>query len=253
LPLCELFESGRINELWIAAGAGERNIYENQSRLQKYDSALNPLVGQFNTCTNGCYVDPLKRVNCKVSVRMQEINKWRGPGCGTHAAGHMIENLRYSIPYLSRTNRFLNFELNGLPLNSRSQYDCPYDSSSCFAFPRPDTITQGIDGGVPPFSLAWGSGCGNVHFPANATFQYDYGNATPALSSCDDYGQGHGPGGADRTAPYTAALVQALDRQFGDCGGGWVTYWGQSFPGPGNSARDSDGRPMKNWWPFLFY
>jgi len=27
----------------------------------------------------------------------------------------------------------------------------------------------------------------------------------------------------------------------------------QSFPGYGNVAKDVDGGPMKNWWPFLFY
>ena len=38
-----------------------------------------------------------------------------------------------------------------------------------------------------------------------------------------------------------------------DCGGGWQVYWRQSFPGLGNQAIGADGRPMKNWWPFLFY
>ncbi len=256
LSMCELFETGRINELWISARAGERNIFENQSRLQRYDAAMNPLAGQFNSCTNGCFYDPQKRVNCKVSVRMQEINRWRGPGCGTHAAGHAFENLRKSVPYLTRANRFLNFEIADFPLTSRSQYGCDYSSSamaSCFAFPQPGTITQGTDGKIPAFSLAWGSGCGNVHFAPNSAFQYNYNSSTPALNSCDDYGQGNGTGGNDRTTTYTAALVQGLEQKFGDCGGGWVTYWGQSFPGPGNTARDENGQPMKNWWPFLFY
>jgi hypothetical protein len=250
--LCELFESGRINELWIAAGSGVRNIYENQSRLQKYDNNLRPLAGQFNTCTNGCFFDPKKRVNCKVSVRMQEISKWRGPGCGTHAAGHAFENLRSSLPYLAvNAQRFLNLDIAGLPLASRSQYDCDYTSSSCFAFPMPGTMTQGTDGKIPPFSVPWGGGCGNVHFAPNSAFQYDYNSKTPALNSCDDYGQG--AGGQDKTAVYTADLVRVLDQKVNDCGGGWVTYWGQSFPGPGNRSRDDRGLPMKNWWPFLFY
>jgi hypothetical protein len=25
------------------------------------------------------------------------------------------------------------------------------------------------------------------------------------------------------------------------------------MPGLDNTALDDDGRPMKNWWPFLFY
>jgi hypothetical protein len=38
-----------------------------------------------------------------------------------------------------------------------------------------------------------------------------------------------------------------------DCMGRWVVYWRQNMPGLGNTALDDDGRPMKNWWPFLFY
>jgi len=25
------------------------------------------------------------------------------------------------------------------------------------------------------------------------------------------------------------------------------------MPGLDNPCRDDDGRPMKNWWPFLYY
>ena len=38
-----------------------------------------------------------------------------------------------------------------------------------------------------------------------------------------------------------------------DCMGRWVIYWRQNMPGVGNHAKDDEGRPMKNWWPFLFY
>ena len=38
-----------------------------------------------------------------------------------------------------------------------------------------------------------------------------------------------------------------------DCGGGWMVYMGQSMPGLGNQAKSVDGKPMLNWWPFLFY
>jgi hypothetical protein len=38
-----------------------------------------------------------------------------------------------------------------------------------------------------------------------------------------------------------------------DCMGRWVVYWRQNMPGLDNTALDDDGRPMKNWWPFLFY
>jgi hypothetical protein len=38
-----------------------------------------------------------------------------------------------------------------------------------------------------------------------------------------------------------------------DCMGPWLVYWRQNMPGLDNRQKDADGRPMKNWWPFLFY
>ena len=38
-----------------------------------------------------------------------------------------------------------------------------------------------------------------------------------------------------------------------DCMGPWLVYWFQSMPGLNNRCIDADGKPMKNWWPFLFY
>jgi hypothetical protein len=35
--------------------------------------------------------------------------------------------------------------------------------------------------------------------------------------------------------------------------GPWVVYWRQNMPGLGNKCVDDSGKPMKNWWPFLFY
>ena len=75
----------------------------------------------------------------------------------------------------------------------------------------------------------------------------------PALSSCDGYARGEGPDGTDLQNGYDWSTVEALDARHGDCGGGWVVYWGQSWPGRGNAAIDAAGGAMKNWWPFLFY
>ena len=32
-----------------------------------------------------------------------------------------------------------------------------------------------------------------------------------------------------------------------------LIYWRQNFPGLDNRQKDELGKPMKNWWPFLFY
>ncbi len=128
LTMCELFERGIIHELWIAAEAGVRAVYENQSRMQRYDANLNKIAGSFQECTNGCYNDPQNRVNCSVSVRMQELNKGRGPGCFTHAAGHALENMRDAIPYIrDNGNRFFYFGMRqryGLPYDRLYDFDC---------------------------------------------------------------------------------------------------------------------------------
>lgn len=255
LPMCELFERGLVNELWIAAG--DRNIFENQSRLQNYDEDLEPIAGSFNPCTNGCYYDPLSRVNCKVTVRMQEIGKFRGVGCATHSAGHAFENMLNSNPYLeTNATRFFNFDLSGrYGLPAQDQYACPYDGAgNCVDYPSPGTLASGEAWGGEAFLFEdWGEGCGNVHFPPNARFQYDYENQSPALSSCEGYGLSGESDGQDSRSAYTKAKVDAYESIHGDCGGGWQIYLGQSMPGYRNAATAADGKPMLNWWPFLFY
>jgi hypothetical protein len=52
---------------------------------------------------------------------------------------------------------------------------------------------------------------------------------------------------------YSYATIAAEDAAFPGCGGGWQEYWRQSMPGYGNTAVRSDGAPMGNWWPMLFY
>lgn len=255
LTMCELFERGIINELWIAA-EGNRNIYENQSRLQVYGEDLEPVSGEFDGCTNGCFHDPLSRVDCSVTVRMQEINKSRGVGCGTHAAGHALEHLRFTIPYLrDNATRFFGFDLDTRHgLSEDSLYACPYDAGDCVDFPSPGTMVSSTLWPGDAFSIDdWGAGCGNIHFAPNSRGHYDYYSDLPALSSCDGYMRGEGRGGADLTNVHAWSTVEELDALHGDCGGGWVVYWGQSWPGLGNAAIDVSGGPMRNWWPFVFY
>ena len=255
LTMCELFEKGLVNELWISAGTS-RNIYENQSHLQMYDANLSPVAGSFNNNTNGFFYDPAKRVNCKVSVRMQEINTTRGEGCGTHAAGHAQERLRESIPYMrANANRFYGEDLDtryGLAKNSL--YYCDYTSGSCVDRPSANRMTSKERWAFTPFDVTnWGAGCGNTHFPPNARHHYDYASAAPALSTCEGYGLGLGAGGADVTTSYSSARASAYEAMHSDCGGGWMIYMGQSMPGLGNQAKTVTGQPMLNWWPFLYY
>jgi hypothetical protein len=261
LSLCTLFERGIIHELWIAAEAGVRAVYENQSRMQRYDENLDKIPNSFQECTNGCYNDPGNRVNCKVSARMQEVNKGRGVGCFSHAAGHALENMGDAIPYL-RTN-MSRFFYQGM----RERYGLPYDrlyDVDCFlgqapaqrkcTFPSPTTLQYTATMGQSFTFDAFGQGCGDVHHKPNI-----YGSGVVAAHACEHYGLRDGENGRDQTSLYSVSgsladqKMAEYDRQFPDCDGGWNTYLRQSWPGLGNRAFAEDGAPMKNWWPFLFY
>ncbi|TMQ05823.1 MAG: hypothetical protein E6J90_47900 [Deltaproteobacteria bacterium] len=262
LTLCELFEHGIINEVWIAAPRFNGNplgVYESKARVQVYDSNSNPLMGQFDNCAaNGCY-DPGIAGKCKVSVRFMELATDRGPGCGTHATGHGLEGLRSAIPsYRTNSARFFNFDLiRRYGLSIDTPYDqCNYSSSACWAYPNDHTLQRSAEGGatVPFFSFErWGEGCGNVHFPPNAPGQYAYSDTTPVLNTCENYGQHNGAGGQDLQSEYSKSLVDAYESSYGDCGGGWQIYMRQSMPGYGNGGTGDEGTPMKSWWPYLYY
>jgi len=226
------------------------------TRKVSFVNALKPIVGDFNECTNGCFNDPGHQVTCKVSTRMLEINKQRGPGCGTHAAGHAQESLNLSIPYLDvNAARFFRFDLDTrYGFSNPDLYACSYDPGLCLDFLDPDhVVSKELWPGTSFDATGWGAGCGNVHFAANSRAQYDYYSDTPASSSCESYGLGNGPGGTDSITTYTNAKANGYDAQHPDCGGGWMVYMGQSMPGLDNHAKAVDGQPMLNWWPFLFY
>jgi hypothetical protein len=101
------------------------------------------------------------------------------------------------------------------------------------------------------------AGCGNVHFPANATTQYTTAGDVEVTTSCENYGLHNGAGGKDMTTRYSDKIINALykgNREVAtDCGGTQPTYLYASMPGLGNVAKHTDGTPMKNWWVYYFY
>lgn len=261
LTVCEMFEQGFVNEVWVAEPpADENKLYEFLARAQVYDQNLQKIAGRFDDCAgNGCI--PRNQVSCGVTVRLNELNLDRGPGCATHAQGHGIEGLikRNAIPYLTtNARRFFNFDLDdryGTPF--ADFYRCSYDTTPCIDYVTPTHLTNGP--GLPAFDIAeFGDGCGNVHFAPHSRFQYDYERQSAGVSaeaSCEHYGLGDGAGGQDaRTlVSYDTYRAYNEDPAYSDCGGGWSIYMRQNFPGFENVARDTQGGPMKNWWPFLFY
>jgi hypothetical protein len=94
---------------------------------------------------------------------------------------------------------------------------------------------------------------GNVHFPPNGRSHYDLANDQPVLSTIEDWRIGSGPNGQDLVKPFTNAAFRKYERLAPDCMGQWLIYWRQNIPGLDNRQKDAAGKPMKNWWPFLFY
>jgi hypothetical protein len=260
LTVCELFEQGLINEAWVAERSDDpAKLYEILARGQEYNADFSKKAGEFDNCSgNGC----VNGFECGVSVRLGEINLDRGPGCATHAYGHGIESQvkRNQIPYFTRNaTRFFNFGLDdsyGTPFGDF--YMCPYDTTQCVQYPTPTRATNGSASNQSFNIEGYGIGCGNVHFAPHSRGHYDFENSSAgvtAAATCEGYGLGAGPNGADVTTDIDYDVYRSYnqDSALNDCGGGWQTYMRQSFPGYQNQAKDMDGQPMKNWWPFLFY
>jgi hypothetical protein len=94
---------------------------------------------------------------------------------------------------------------------------------------------------------------GNVHSPPNARRQYDQDNTAPVMSTIEGWRLRAGADGKDVAKPWTTAVLDPYRNDYTDCMGAWLVYWRQNFPGLDNRALDDAGKPMKNWWPFLFY
>ena len=73
------------------------------------------------------------------------------------------------------------------------------------------------------------------------------------MSTIEDWRVGSGDGGKDLAMAWTNERFAQYRESAPDCMGPWLIYWRQNFPGLDNRQKDEAGRPMKNWWPFLFY
>jgi len=258
LGLCELVNRGMINELWLVGSADvpDVNGAEVLELKQMYDSAGHKIPGAFNPCAgNGCFDSGIP--NCGRSFRIGWVNYNRGPGCYMHSYGHGIENAggRSSIvPQWSKwVVPFGKFNLDQPPLNLpfQSLYGVGCDATA------PNTC---VEHPTPTSAIFHNSGnliskddvdfvCGNVHFPPNGRSHYDYENVEQSvLSSCTSFGQK-----IVARSTVNATLWQKYDAQYGDCGGGFLTWWYQNMPWHGSHTRNADGSAMLSPGPFLFY
>lgn len=256
LSLCELFEQGLINEVWIEDGeSGPRHAPFNAERKQIYDAQNQPVANSFAPCVGGggCLQD----VDCSVTVRMAHLDPRRGPGCDLDVRGWSLEGMWEALPaFAAEANSFLNRDFRTrfrVSFNGWENICDQNGATTCVSYPTPTsatgTYTNGAVWTINPFV----QGCGNTSFPPNSRARYDYEQTTPVQSRCEHFGLHDGPAGADLMEVYTADRIAAADQAFPDCGGGWQIYWRQSVPGRDNRATTEAGLPMRNWWPLLFY
>jgi hypothetical protein len=254
LTLCELFERGSINELWLEVGEeGARAPGLMMESKQVYDDQDHAVPGRFEPCAGyAC----LPVAPCGVSARVAHLSPVRGLGCDLLVRSAGLENTRLAIPYL-QTNAldFINHDFDTRAgMRFASFDDLCGTQQSCVTYPS-ETVATGTN----PDGTSWRmdpfrQGCGTSHFPANARARWDYTNSQSVQSRCEHYGMHDGANGADKFDVYSPNKVDAYTQQVGDdCGGGWQMYLRQSVPGLHNAAFAADGGPMKNWWPFLFY
>lgn len=255
LRLDELLDRGFVHEVWIITNGDDRRIkaFECVELKPRYDEQFRRIGTDFVQAGNGG--DPEQRWTGR-SVRLGFINSTRGPGCFLESLSHSFEEMAKcgAIPWLKREfEAFAGFDLKerwGVPFNSL--YSLRY-GERLIEYPQPDVAVMRPWKGDPLIVSNYSVAGGNAHWPPNGRQHYDLDNTNAVLSSIEGWREGGGPEGRDILKPWTNEAFARYRASAGDCMGPWLVYWRQNFPGLHNRARDAAGRPMKNWWPFLFY
>jgi len=254
LRLDELVERGLVHELWFTLDHDDSvRAFECVELKPQYDESFVPHSSKFVQAGNGG--DPDQQWTGR-SLRLGCINATRGIGCFLESLSHSIEGMANSkaIPYFTRY--FHEFAAHDL---DKRFGDFPWPSfyplwGEDKGVHYPDPSTAVVRFGPRTYTLtnyvAYG---GNAHFPPNGRRHYDLENTNAVYSTIEDWRSGRGENGRDRAVLWTNERFARYREQAPDCMGPWLIYWRQNFPGFGNLQKDDAGRPMKNWWPFLFY
>ncbi len=252
LRLDELVDQGYVHEVWFtAAPAGDFRCLECVELKPVYDEQFRRIPGRYVQSGNGGDEDQKWTGR---SVRINSLNHDRGIGCGMENLGHSMEGMAHgkAIPYFTKYfNEYAGFDLDkrcGLPINS---FYPLWGEGKGISYPSPNVavVTDGKDTWRIENYIAAG---GNVHFPPNARRHYDQANSEPVLSTIEDWRIGSA-NGKDEVKLWTNAVLAQYEKVAPDCMGKWLVYWRQNMPGYRNRAKDDQGKPMKNWFVFLFY
>lgn len=253
LRLDELIDRGYLHEVWIILETTPEAVaYECVELKPQYTADFTRVPNKHVQAGNGG--DPEQKWTGR-SVRLGFINPTRGPGCFMESLSHSIEGTADSgaIPYFTKYfHEFAGHDLKerfGLPFDT---FYALWGATNGIAYPNPTTaiITWKGQTNLVENYLAYG---GNVHYPPNGRRDYDLENTDPVLSTIEDWRIGSGPGGQDVPVLWKNERFAQYRKLAPDCMGPWLVYWRQNFPGLDNRQKDDAGKPMKNWWPFLFY
>lgn len=258
LSLRELADAGWVHELWFYAIHDPGDDWpgnETCESKQYYDMECRPIEGKHGPAGNG-HDRSMPWIGR--SFRVAFFNPHRGPGCSMENYGHTMEWMATtkSVAYYHKYFlEFANFDLDkryGLPFGSFYRTSYQREAGDLIEYPRPDRLEvqrRGKTHVLDPFI----TGGGSAHFPPGARWHYDLESPATVLTTLETYRTRAKPEGTDEAREFTREKFARYKQTAPDCMGPWIVYWFQSMPGLGNKSIDDEGKPMKNWWPFLFY
>lgn len=256
MNLHELINSGVVHELWFYA-IHEYEVgwpaFEVTEFKQYYDDQCRPIEGKHGPAGNG-HDDSMPWSGR--SFRMAFFNPHRGTGCQMENFGHGLEAYanHNAIGYWRKYFReFAELNLDErFKLPFSSLYEMPYDRNNVVSYPTATTMKikhHSQEYTVEPY-VAIG---GNAHWPPGARHHYDLDSSYTVKSTIENYRLRNGPDGKDKVLDFNKEKYAPYRKTVPDCMGAWMVFWRQCMPGLDNKCVDDDGKPMKNWWVFLFY
>jgi hypothetical protein len=252
LNLHELIGFGIVNEMWFYAIHGKAwPGLETIEFKRYYDERLEPVKDKYGPAGNGH--DSTMPWSGR-SFRIAFFNPHRGIGCAMENVGHTLEGIANygAIEYYRKYfNEYAELDLDrryGLPFSSLYALGegdfAAYPGEAALEIHRRGEVYR-----IAPYDAMGG----NVHFPPGGRRHYDKDSPHRVKSVIESYRLRGGPDGKDRVREFRSELFARYEQVAPDCMGSWVVRWCQCMPGLGNRSVDDEGRPMKNWWPFLFY
>jgi hypothetical protein len=257
LRLDELIDRGDVHEVWFFESGNTEakphaGSYEVVELKPRYDEQFRRVGNEYVQAGNGG--DPDQPWTGR-SVRIGCVNASRGIGCFLESLAHGMEGMSDSgaVPYFTKYFR------DYAGLNLKERYNLPFGRLYDVQYGKqpiqyPDERTMVVTHAGKEYRVDdYVAAGGNAHFPPNARGHYDLDNGQPVLSTIEDWRIGSGPDGKDLAKPFTSRAIREYRDRAPDCMGPWLVYWRQNMPGLDNKQKDESGKPMKNWWPFLFY